>query len=87
MDNFNHPPVSTKEWILTLLLTFIPIVNIIMLFIWAFGSGHNPSKSNWAKAALIWAAVFMVFYVILGVLFGVAIFNNSSDMPEMNFGG
>ena len=49
----SHGVVSTGDWVLTLFLTAIPIVGIIMLFVWGFGSGTNPSKANFAKAALI----------------------------------
>lgn len=57
--------MSTKDWLITLLISFIPLVGIIMLFVWAFGSGENPNKSNWAKAALIWAAIWCVLLILL----------------------
>lgn len=60
--------VSTKEWLVTLLLLIIPLVNIIMLFVWAFGSGSNPSKANYAKATLIFAAIGLVLYILFGVI-------------------
>jgi len=59
------PVVSMKEWLITLLILLIPIVNIIMMFVWAFGGG-NPSKANYFKAALIMAAIVTVFYIIVG---------------------
>ncbi|KIL42345.1 hypothetical protein SD70_01315 [Gordoniibacillus kamchatkensis] len=62
------PVISLKEWMITILLLAIPLVNIIMLFVWAFGGGANPSKSNYAKAALIWAAIGIVLYIIFGVI-------------------
>lgn len=52
--------ISTKDWVLTILITSIPILNIIMLFVWAFGGGTVKSKSNWAKAMLIWMIVAIV---------------------------
>jgi hypothetical protein len=54
------PVLSTKDWIITLLITYIPIVGFIMLFVWAFGSQENPNKANWAKATLIWMAIVIV---------------------------
>ena len=48
-----YSPISIGNWIISLILTMIPIVNIIMLFVWAFSNGTNPTKANWAKAALI----------------------------------
>ena len=46
-----YSPISIGNWIISLILTMIPIVNIIMLFVWAFSNGTNPTKANWAKAA------------------------------------
>lgn len=62
--------VSVGEWMLTLLLTFIPIVNIIALIIWAFSSGTKPSKSNWAKATLLWMLIAIALGFTLA-MFGI----------------
>lgn len=65
-------PMSVKDWMITLLLVSIPLVGIIMLFVWAFGSGHNLNKSNFSKAALLWYAILIVLYILFFViLFGV----------------
>lgn len=57
----NCEPMTMGEWLVTILITCIPLIGIIMLFVWAFGSGVKPSKSNWAKANLIWMAISFVF--------------------------
>jgi len=56
--------VSTKDWMITLLIVSIPLVGFIMLFVWAFGSGENPNKANFSKAALIWAAIWCVLVIL-----------------------
>ena len=58
-------PVSLGEWMVTILLCAIPLVNIVMLFVWGFSAGTQPSKANWAKASLIWLAIVIVFYVVV----------------------
>lgn len=66
-----YKPVTLGEWMVTILLTAIPIVNIIMLFVWGFSSNTHPSKANWAKASLIWLAIVIVIYIVIFVvLFG-----------------
>lgn len=55
---------------LTYLLMMIPLVNIITLFVWAFGSNTPVSKANWAKASLIWIVLGVVLYVLLFVIIG-----------------
>ena len=60
---FNH--VTVGQWIVTMLIVMIPVVNIIMLFVWGFASNTNPSKANWAKATLIWFVIAIVLYFLV----------------------
>ena len=64
MDN-NKKIISTSEWILIKLIMFIPIVNIVMLIVWAFSNKTNINKSNWAKANLIIMIFRFAFYLII----------------------
>lgn len=66
----NPPPVTLGDWIITFIIMAIPIVNIIMLFVWGFGN-TNPSKANWAKASLIFMLIAFVIYFIIAVIIGV----------------
>lgn len=70
------PVVTVGDWVLTLFLMIIPIVNIVLLLMWAFGRSINPSKSNWAKAALIW----LVIGLVLSLIFSTAIMGYMSKM-------
>ncbi len=64
--------VSFGEWFLTIFLTAIPLVGIILMFVWAFGSTAKSSKANWAKASLAWAVIAIAFYVIfVGIIIGI----------------
>lgn len=63
------PVVSVKEWLLTNLIMMIPLVNIVMMLVWAFNSNTNPNKANYFKAALILFAIVMVIYLVLAVVF------------------
>ena len=63
------PVVSIKEWLITNLIMMIPLVNIVMMFVWAFSSNTNPNKANYFKAALILFAIVMVIYLVLAVVF------------------
>ena len=57
--------VSTKDWFVTMLVACIPLVGIVMMFVWAFGN-TKPSKKNWARAALIWCAVAVLMIIFFG---------------------
>lgn len=56
------------------LISLIPIVNIVMMFVWGFGN-TNVNKKNWARAMLIVIAVSIVLSVIFGASL-LAIFAN-----------
>ena len=62
--------VSFGNWMLTILLTCIPIVGFIMLIIWAVGDETPASKKNWARAQLIW----MIIFTVIGISFASAFF-------------
>lgn len=74
MDQNNLPgtfkqEVSVGDWMITLLITSLPLIGLIMLFVWAFGDGTNQSKKNWAKATLIWYAIGFVLFIIFLIMF------------------
>lgn len=71
-------PMSFGDWIKTLLLQIIPFVNIILLFIWAFGSRTNINKKNFSRAYLLLMAIVFVLYIIIFVFFA-----GNMLLPEM----
>ncbi len=76
-NSSNQVSVKTGEWVVTFLIASIPFVGFIMLFVWAFGSGTNESKANWAKATLVWFAIIIGIYVLFALIFGAALFSLS----------
>ena len=55
----SNAPISIGQWMIVKLLMLIPLVNVIMLFVWAFDDSTPSSKANWAKASLIWIGIVM----------------------------
>lgn len=65
---------SVGDWMITLLILSIPLVNFIVLLFWAFSSGTDPIKANFSKAALLWLLIVVVLYVLfIGALIGAFI--------------
>jgi len=67
-ENFSDSrttPMTFGDWVVTLLLLMIPVVNLVLLFVWAFSSETNLNKKNFAKAQLI----FMAVGIVLSILF------------------
>lgn len=65
-------PLTTGEWFVTTLILALPLVGIVMYFVWGFSEG-NRSRRNFCRAMLIWLAVglglamlALVSFLVLG---------------------
>ncbi|MBE9488002.1 MAG: hypothetical protein IMY73_02360 [Bacteroidetes bacterium] len=74
----NNEVITTKEWIIMMLIVSIPVVNIIMLFMWGFGGNVPKTKANWAKAGLIFLAIGIVFGMLFFGTMSAAMFSAMS---------
>ena len=62
-------PVSVLGWLGTLALSCLPVINIVMWFIWAF-TAKQPSRKTYARALLLIALVLFIAAVILILICG-----------------
>lgn len=74
--------ISVGDWLLTILITIIPFVNIIMLFVWAFSKCTNKSKANWAKASLLWIVISVILATLIIVFFGAVMLGFLESGPD-----
>ena len=65
--------MTTKDWLITLLLMAIPCVNLIMLFVWAFSHSGNHNRRNYARATLVFALIGFVLGIVVFFVTGAAI--------------
>lgn len=73
-------PVSLGDWIITLIVLAIPIVGLVMLFVWGFSSSAHPSKRNYCRAVLILALILFVLAILIGIMGGFAAFSAMNHM-------
>ena len=66
-------PMSTKDWILTLIVMFLPCINIIMMFVWAFSGSGNLNRRNYCRAYLLIMAVLFGLYFAFIFIFGFGV--------------
>src|SRR5690348_11008831 len=66
-------PVSLGDWIITLIVLAIPIVGIVMLFVWGFSGSTHPSKQNYCRAALILIAAAFVLWLVFFFTIGASL--------------
>jgi heme/copper-type cytochrome/quinol oxidase subunit 2 len=70
-DNDNNY-VSMGGWMLMMLVTAIPVIGWIMIFVWAF-TGENQTRKNYYRAILCWILIMLlplVCVVIYGAVHG-----------------
>ena len=81
-------PVSIADWLITLLVLFIPVINVLMLIVWSFRRSTHRSKANFSKAVLLLLVIFVFLLVLVLALFGVTFFDfmsNNADFVENPF--
>ena len=64
-------PLSTGEWLLTMIVGIIPCAGLILYIIWAFGNSGNLNRRNYCRASLILQVisyVLVIFFVIIAAI-------------------
>ena len=61
--------ISVGSWMGMMFVTAIPVVGLLMVFVWAF-TGENESLKNYFRAMLSWILILMVLGVALVLLAG-----------------
>lgn len=60
-------PLSTWSFIWREFIFFIPIVNIIVLFVMAFANGINVNSRSFARSRLIYMLIFTILFIAAAV--------------------
>ena len=82
--NDNEKVMSVGDWLLTMVVMMIPLVNVIMVFVWAFGAG-NKNRSNWAKAVLIMWVVIIALYIGIIIIAAMAVGGMEELVNELEY--
>jgi hypothetical protein len=80
----SEKPLTTGEWFITLFVLAIPVIGLVMHFVWAFGGGGNAGRRNFCRAVLLWIAVgfclgllaLIGFFILGGTM--AALFNRGA---------
>mgnify|MGYP000845574625 CR=1 FL=1 len=65
--------LGVGDWMLTILVFLIPIVNIIFMAVWAFSSKGNIHRRNLSRASLLWVIILLIAYVVAMSIAGFTI--------------
>jgi len=79
-----YQPVTVKEWLITQLVLCIPVVGLIMIFVWAFSEATHPSKRSFFQSILVFWAILAGLGLLLALMFmlfgvGLAVFSSGSS--------
>lgn len=68
--NKRNRPMKTASFFWTQVVLLIPVLNILLLFIWAFRKHSNANRKAYARSILIWIILVMiaVFSVLIAML-------------------
>lgn len=72
MSGNRNAPFSTGGFFLVQLALMIPVVNLILLLVFAFSGSTNVNLQNYSRAILIWMLIGIGVAVILGVTGAIA---------------
>ena len=76
------PPVSIADWLITLLIVLIPVLNLVMLFIWSVNKSTHRSKANFSKAVFILILITLFLIVLIFAISGVTFFDFMGKNPD-----
>lgn len=64
-------PMSVGDWMITIFVLAIPVVNIIMYLYWAFSDSGNVNRKHFCQASLIWFLIMVAIVLVVGGLGGL----------------
>lgn len=67
-DHPHAPVISVGEWLISLILLSIPIVNIVVIIMWMMDANANPNRANFAKALII---IILIQVLLVALFFGM----------------
>lgn len=74
-------PITVGGYLIMFLVMCIPVVNLVILLLWAFGKNGNVNRRNFSRAALIYIAIGIALTVGF-VLFFVGIIANAVQYQQ-----
>ncbi len=56
-EELDQEPITMGGYLIMFLIMCIPVVNLVVLLLWAFGKNGNVNRRNFSRAALIYIAI------------------------------
>ncbi len=65
-------PMTVGDWMVTLLVLAIPLVNLFMYLYWAFSTTGNVNRRTFCQACILWFLIIAAAFIVIGGLAMVA---------------
>ncbi len=69
--------LTVGQWMLTLLIIGIPVVNIVMMLIWSFSDSAHTDRRRFSRAYLIFLVIVLALVLAFLLIFGSALMDSS----------
>ena len=73
MKSFIMKPI---DWAITIFVINLPLIGLVMLFVWAFSNDGNLVRQSFAKGYLLFMLLAFVIAIFILITFGSVIFSN-----------
>lgn len=82
-DHQSNGQMRIMQWVWTIVLTGIPLVNIIMLIIWA-ADRTNPRRNFAIASFIVMAAVIVIYFIIFMIfmILGLTLFETDPTYSD-----
>ena len=58
-------PISVWNWLGTILVAFVPLINVVVLSYWSLSKKTDPNRRNFSIAGLITIAIWIALILAL----------------------
>ena len=77
MSDAKDKPLTLRDWAVIGVLLLIPLVNLVVLIIWAASGSTHPAKKNFAQLLLVLILVISFIAVLAALIMSIS-YNQSS---------
>lgn len=80
---YTEEPISTGAYIGIFFLLMLPVINLILLIVWACGGCNKKNKTNLSRALLVWMLIGALIGGIIALAGGLLFGDSINELMEL----
>ena len=80
---YTEEPISTGAYIGIFFLLMLPVINLILLIVWACGGCNKKNKTNLSRALLVWMLIGVLIGGIIALAGGLLFGDSINELMEL----